>query len=82
MENAQISNERAKCLARKFLQKGVPVVYPVESNMVFGVVAEEQLARVTQVFDAHYWNEEKRIVRFAVTAGTTEEAMDQLVDLF
>jgi hypothetical protein len=47
--------------------------------MVFCILTPEQLKRVTQVFDAHYWDEPTHVVRLACTYLTTDEAIETLV---
>ena len=81
LENARKAIENAQILADKFRAKGIEPYYPVQGNMVFAPINAEQLARLEQVFDLHYWNEETKIVRFGTTAFTTEDAMDELVAL-
>jgi len=81
LENAAKANANAQMLADKFRAKGIEPYYPVQGNMVFVPINAEQLARIEQVFDLHYWNEETKIVRFGTTAFTTEDAMNRLVAL-
>ena len=81
LENAEKANANAKKLEKKFEEKGIKSFYPVETNMFFAVIADEQLKKLTTVYDLHYWNEKLKIVRFAVTAKTTGEEMQSLVDL-
>ena len=81
LENAKKANDWAKRLEQKFLEKGIRSFYPVQSNMVFAPITEEQIERLGTVFDLHYWNEETKIVRFATTANTTEESIQRLIDL-
>jgi len=73
LENAKKANNGAKLLEREFAKKGILPYYPVEANMFFGVFSEEQLNRMTTVFDLHYWNEETKSVRIAATANTDYE---------
>lgn len=79
LENAEKANENAKLLEKAFSQKHITPYYPVESNMVFVPVDEEQMERLSQKYDLHYWNEETKIVRFAATANTTGESIANLV---
>ena len=81
LENARRANAGAKLLERKFAERGIRAYYPVETNMFFGVFTEEQLSRLTSVFDLHYWNEETKAVRIAATAYTDEATVDRLVSL-
>ncbi len=81
LDNARKANANAQTLADKFRQKGIEPYYPVQGNMVFAPITDEQLERLSTVFDLHYWNEETKIVRFGTTAFTTEDSMDRLVNL-
>lgn len=81
LENARKANKGAKLLEKAFAKKGILPYYPVESNMFFGVFTEEQLSKLTSVFDLHYWNEETKAVRIAATAYTDEKTVDRLVSL-
>lgn len=81
IENAKISNEMAKYLAQKLTEKGIKIYYPVQTNMVFPVLTEEQLEKITKVFDLHYWDVFEKSVRIATTYNTTKEKIDQLVAL-
>ena len=79
LENARLANQAAKRLEARLRQIGIPLRYPVETNMVFCILTPEQLKAVTQVFDAHYWDEPTHVVRLACTYKTTDEAIDTLV---
>ena len=79
LENARLANQAAKRLAARLKQIGIPLRYPVETNMVFCILTPEQLKVVTQVFDAHYWDEPTHVVRLACTYLTTDEAIETLV---
>ena len=81
LKNAHIANERAKYLQLKLEEKGIKPFYEVQSNMVFAVLTDSQLERVTEVYDLHYWNEFDKTVRIAVTHETTMQAIDELVSL-
>ena len=49
--------------------------------MFFAVLSEEQLQRLTSVFDLHYWNEDTKAVRIAATQYTDEETVKRLTEL-
>ena len=78
LENARLANQAAKHLETRLKQIGIPLRYPVETNMVFCILTPEQLKAVTQVFDAHYWDEPTHVVRLACTYLTTDEAIETL----
>ena len=81
LENARLAHENAKKLEKRLAEIGRRPYYPVEANAVFTVLTPEELARVNEVYDFHYWNEETHTVRFVTTYGTKEEEMDRLVSL-
>ncbi|MBR6373528.1 MAG: aminotransferase class I/II-fold pyridoxal phosphate-dependent enzyme, partial [Victivallales bacterium] len=81
LANAARANEMARLLARRLEEKGVEIYYPVETNMVFCVMAPEQLARVTGTFDLHYWDEFTKVVRLATTCLTSEDEINSLSEL-
>ncbi len=78
LENARLANQAAKHLETRLKQIGIPIRYSVETNMVFCILTPEQLKAVTQVFDAHYWDEPTHVVRLACTYLTTDEAIETL----
>lgn len=79
LKNARLANDAAKRLEKKLCEIGIQIFYPVETNMVFCVLSPEQLKRITQVFDAHYWDEPTHVVRLACTYLTTDEAVETLI---
>lgn len=81
LRNAKKGNENAKTLEKMFLEKGIKAYYPVEANMVFVPITDEQLDRITKVYDVHYWNEELKIVRFSATAKSDISEMKKLMEL-
>ncbi|MBP5671632.1 MAG: aminotransferase class I/II-fold pyridoxal phosphate-dependent enzyme [Victivallales bacterium] len=78
LENARLANQAAKRIEARLHEVGIPLRYPVETNMVFCILTPEQLKKVTKVFDAHYWDESTQIVRIAATYLTTDEAIAEL----
>ncbi|MBQ9485892.1 MAG: threonine aldolase [Clostridia bacterium] len=81
LKNAEKSNAAAKLLEKKLKEKGVKIYYPVETNMVFCVLDEKTLEKITAVFDLHYWDVFENVVRIATTYLTDEKAIDRLVSL-
>lgn len=81
LENAKKGNENAKILEQKFLAKGIKSHYPVQANMVFVPISQEQLDRISKVFDVHYWNEKLKIIRFSATAKSDISQMEKLMEL-
>ena len=81
LKNAEKSNRMAKILADKLSAKGLKIYYPVETNMVFCVLSQDQLDKITQVFDLHYWDVFNNVVRIATTYATSEDKIDELVAL-
>lgn len=81
LKNAKISNEKARYLQSKLAEKGIKPFYEVQSNMVFCVLSESQLAKITAVYDLHYWDEFDKTVRIALNSETSKQAIDELVSL-
>ena len=81
LENAAKGNGRARLLAEKALEKGIKSCYPVETNMVFLPVAEEQFCRISEVYDIPYWDKDRSMMRFVATANTDENEIQKLIDL-
>jgi len=80
-ENALKGIEMAKYLEMKLIEKGIKIEYPVESNMVFCYMTDEQLQNVTKEFDLHYWNVFDKSVRLCTTFDTKKEAIDDFIKL-
>ena len=81
LENARVANENAKLIEKAFIDKGVKIFYPVQTNMVFPVLDENALARITTTFDLHYWNTEDKTVRLCATPCTRTEEIERLSKL-
>lgn len=81
LENAAKGNRRARLLAEKALEKGIESCYPVETNMVFLPITQEQFRRLSEVYDVQYWDKDRKMVRFVATANTGEDAIEKLISL-
>ena len=75
------ANGMAKRLEAGLAEKGLAPAFPVDTNMVFVELGEEQYRRVREVFDVHGWVEGRRVVRFCMSHETSEEHLHQLLDL-
>lgn len=75
------SNQMAKLLEQKLTEKGILPEFPVDTNMVFCRLNEEQFCRITAEHDLHYWDESIHLVRFATTHETSPEMIDELIAL-
>lgn len=80
-KNAAHSNALAKKLEQMVLEKGMKPYYPVDTNMVFLSVSPAQYEKITAHYDLHYWEEDKRVLRFCMTHETTDELISHLVSL-
>lgn len=80
-KTASHANSMAKRLSQELTRRGIELCYPVDTNMVFAKLSQEQLARVQTQFDLHYWDEAIGSVRFAATHETTDEMIDALLAL-
>ncbi|MBQ1368497.1 MAG: hypothetical protein IIY45_10505 [Firmicutes bacterium] len=74
-------NDTAGMLASRLRQKGIMPVFPVDTNMVFIKLSEDQLSRVRTVFDLHYWEQKTHIVRLCCGHETTIEDVEKLEGL-
>ncbi|MBQ6473132.1 MAG: aminotransferase class I/II-fold pyridoxal phosphate-dependent enzyme [Victivallales bacterium] len=81
LANGAKANEMARRLEQRLREKGVHIFYPVESNMVFCVMAPQTLSHVTETFDLHYWDEERHVVRLATTYLTTMAEVETMASL-
>ena len=78
---AQHANALAKRLEKKLAERGITPYYPVQTNMVFCRLDEEQLKKVNEKFDVAYWDGTLQTVRFAMTHETTPEMIAALAAL-
>ena len=81
IKNFAHSNAMAKLLERELTKRGVEIYLPVESNMVFCVLSEQQLQSIGVEYDVKYWYADKRVARIATTFATREEDVHRLVEL-
>ena len=81
LENAKKANAAAKLLEKKLVDKGIKIYYSVETNMVFCILTQDKLDKITKVFDLHYWDVFENVVRIATTYLTSEKVIDELVSL-
>ncbi len=79
INNFAHANKMAKLLETELMKKGIEIVFPVESNVLFCVLDEEMLSKMCGVYDLKYWYKDKKIVRIATTFSTTENDVMQLV---
>lgn len=80
IRNFDHANKMAKRLGELLTEKGIPLYLPVESNMVFCVLEEEQLEKMCACYDLKYWFQEQKVVRIATTFATEEAEIMQLVN--
>lgn len=79
IHNFAHANKMAKLLAMELMKKGIDIVFPVESNVLFCVIDEETLSKMCDVYDLKYWYKDEKIVRIATTFSTTENDIIKLV---
>lgn len=73
--------KRLNILKKRLVEKGIKIYYPVQTNMVFCMLEQKVLDKITEKFDLHYWDEFKRSVRLGVTYCTTKADIDELISL-
>jgi len=79
INNFEHANKMAKALETALKNKGIEIVLPVESNVVFCVIDEQTLTKICEYFDLKYWFKDKKVVRIATTFATTEDEIMKLV---
>ncbi len=80
--NASHSNKMAQKLAEKLKNiDQVNITQKVESNGVFAIVPPEIIEPLQNEFFFYVWNEEKSEVRWMTSFDTTEDDIDQFVEL-
>ena len=80
-QTAEHANGMARYLEARLSEKGIAPYYPVDTNMVFCVMSEDQLRRVNEKYDVSYWDGESRVVRLATTFATEKKTVDGLIEL-
>lgn len=78
IHNFNNANKMAKLLENELIKKGIEIVFPVESNVIFCVLDEETLSKMCEVYDLKYWYKDKKIVRIVTTFATTKEEIMKL----
>lgn len=81
ISNFAHANKMAKLLESEFRKKGIEIVFPVESNVLFCVLDEETLSKMCEVYDLKYWYKSQKIVRIATTFSTTENDILKLASV-
>ena len=79
INNFDHANKMAKLLEEKFLEKGIEIYYPVESNVVFCVVDEDTLEKMCTKYDLKYWYKDKKVVRIVTTFSTSKDEIEELM---
>jgi threonine aldolase len=81
LENAHLSNIAAGKLERGLLAKGVTFVYPRQTNMIFCKTSPEQLEKLLQKYDLHYWDIDGQVLRLSTTYRTTDAEIEDILSL-
>ncbi|MBO5285758.1 MAG: aminotransferase class V-fold PLP-dependent enzyme [Clostridia bacterium] len=81
ISNFDNANKMAKLLEKKFIEKGIKIYLPVESNVVFCVLEEDVLSKINTEFDLKYWFKDKKVVRLVTSFATTEIDVNALIAL-
>lgn len=80
-QTAAHANQMAKYLEQGLTNMGITPYYPVDTNAVFCVLNDRQLAAVNQKYDLSYWDGTIKLVRFMTTFATKQEDLDALLAL-
>lgn len=78
---AEHANAMAQKIGQALAARGLKAEFPVQTNMVFVRVTDEQMAAIRSEFDLGYWEEEAKLVRFAATHETTDAMIEKLAEL-
>jgi len=81
LKAGKVSNQMAKLLADKLNKKGYQLFYEHRTNMVFCIIEPDNFRPLLDKYDMHYWDEFTYTVRLATTYQTTEEQIDELLQL-
>ena len=73
IKNFANANKMAKLIAQELTQRGIELYLPVESNTVFCILDEEQLAKMRSEYDLSYWYADRKVVRITASFSTTED---------
>ncbi|MCX7047011.1 MAG: low specificity L-threonine aldolase [Candidatus Sumerlaeota bacterium] len=81
-DNARNANRMAALLAQKAAPlSGVEIAYPVETNMVFARLAPDVLRRLSRRYVFYEMDPNARLFRWVTSFDTTEEDIEQFVEL-
>lgn len=81
-KNAEHSNQMAKLLGSRLEKiKGVTLTRPVETNVVFAILPPKAAEAVRAKFFFHLWNEKTGASRLMTAFDTTEEDVEEFVNL-
>jgi threonine aldolase len=69
----------ATLIAQELTQRGIKLYLPVESNTVFCILDEEQLAKMRSEYDLSYWYADRKVVRITASFSTTAEDVEKLI---
>lgn len=79
-QNAGHANQMAKRLAEQ-IRDVVPIVMPVESNVVFAQLPEEVIKPLQDQYPFAVWNSSRHIVRWMTAFNTPKSAVDGFASL-
>lgn len=81
LRSATHANAMAARLADGLAVRGINIAYPTESNAVFARLTAEAAARARQRFGFYAWPSEPDTYRLMCSFDTTEEHVDELIEL-
>lgn len=79
--NAKHANDICQLLAAGLKKSGIKFAYPVESNQIFAFFPDELITATQGKFPYYVWNKEANLVRLITSFDTTENDVNQFVNL-
>ena len=79
--NAKHANNMCQLLAAGLSRVGIEFAYPVESNQIFAFFSDKLIATTQEVFPYYVWNKETNLVRLITSFDTTENDVNQFINL-
>ncbi len=79
---ARHANDMALLLAQKLEQKGIPFLFPPESNLLFPILPENVIEKLKEKFNFHVWktiDDQHLAIRLVCSWATPEEAVDRFI---
>ncbi len=82
LELAQNSNDMARYLRNKLIEKNIEIVYPNNTNQIFVRLTNEKIKELLKKFDFEIWEtgDEYTVVRLVTSWNTNKDLCDYLIE--